>query len=559
MSKQNIVTTNTSTDLFYENLADPVKLRPIKQTIQIINNNDSEHEDSFIVDINNITNKLSPKLNFNSENKKESEKYDLQEYNKYNLLISDKKVSDKKVSDKKVSDKKVSDRKVSDRKVSDRKVSDRKVSDRKVSDRKISDRKESDIKESDRKESDYGNYVSRLSSRKRSERKDESNEDYIIDNLQKAMNNNLKKNLNNFSYEDMKNSQPPVIKPFEYINKNTLDQNEQTLNQNEQTLNQNNINQPNIGQYIGKYITSEIPKYNNNIATQKEIRFKKMEILAKLIHIKSSNIELTKHYSMESDLEDMEAELKYHSDIQTKNNGIQLAKSFMCNAITGLEFMNERYDPFGFKLKGWGNQIKTNKDDFDEVFGELLEKYKGEGKKMEPEIKLAIMLILSAGSFHMSQAISTGLPGLDDVIKNNPQLMSKIQSNINKSISGPTELEKKQELYNNIKKMHEQKIKTQTNSQSKQESKIQNEVQSKQESKIQNEVQSKFKQTKPTSVKNLLQNIKKSIPLDSITNSITIGETIDTESENSNRYSISRDVKTKSRLQKRNKIQFQNQ
>ena len=55
-----------------------------------------------------------------------------------------------------------------------------------------------------------------------------------------------------------------------------------------------------------------------------------------------------------------------------------------------------------------------NKDDFDEVFAELLEKYKGEGKKMEPEMKLALMLMLSAGSFHMSQSIATGLPGDDD-------------------------------------------------------------------------------------------------------------------------------------------------
>jgi hypothetical protein len=321
-----------------------------------------------------------------------------------------------------------------------------------------------------------------------------------------------------------------------------------------------------------------------------------METLAKLMHIKSLNIELTKHYTMESDLEDMEAELKYHTDIQTKKNGVQLAKSFMCNAITGLEFLNERYDPFGVKLKGWSDQVKMNKDDFDEVFGELLDKYKGEGKKMEPEMKLGLMLMLSAGSFHMQQTIATGLPGLDDVIKNNPQLMAKIQSGINKSISGPTELEKKQELYNNIKKMHEQKVKQpvqqpskpQPNQSGKSQTKMQpnnsqtptqNGILKNQPNKSQptqsqlkqpNQTQpnqynqrptSVPKQTKPTSVKNLLQNIKKSVPLDSIADSysITVGDTIDTETDSSSqRPSVSQGVKTKSRLQGRNKIQFQN-
>ena len=311
-----------------------------------------------------------------------------------------------------------------------------------------------------------------------------------------------------------------------------------------------------------------------------------METLAKLMHIKSFGIELTKHYSMNSDLEDMEAELKYHSDIQTKKNGVQLAKSFMCNAITGLEFLNERYDPFGFKLKGWADQVKMNKDDFDEVFGELLEKYKGEGKRMEPEMKLGLMLMMSAGSFHMSQTIASGLPGLDDVIKNNPQLMAKLQSNINKSISGPTEFEKKQELYNNVKKMHEEKLKASQNKQqnpvNNQQNKPQSDTNKLNTNKLNtnklntnNNIQSQNinnqqnqrplsvpKQTKPTSVKNLLQNIKKSVPLDSLADSysITVGDTIDTETDDtsSQRPSVSQGVKTKSRLQGRNKIQFQN-
>lgn len=283
-----------------------------------------------------------------------------------------------------------------------------------------------------------------------------------------------------------------------------------------------------------------------NIAAQREIKFKKMEVFTKLMHIKNLGIQLTKNYTIESDLEEMEAELKYHSDIQSRKNGVQLAKSFMCNAITGIEFLNERYDPFGFKLKGWSDQVKMNKDDFDDVFGELLEKYKGNGSKMEPELKLAMMLIISGASFHMSQAIASNLPGLEEVIKNNPELMSKLQSNINKSISGPSEFDKKKELYNNVKKLHEEKIKKPILKQQT----TNNKTTKQQSQKVINKALSGNNKT--TSVKNLLNDIKKSVPIDSIadTFSITVGNTIDTETESSiNR--VSQGVKTKSRLANR--------
>lgn len=166
----------------------------------------------------------------------------------------------------------------------------------------------------------------------------------------------------------------------------------------------------------------------------------------------------------------------------------------------------------------------------------------------------------------MSQSIVTGLPGLDDVIKNNPQLISKIQSNINKSISGPTEFEKKKEVYNNVKKIYDKKIQSQKPSNKSSNISLQPQKlsiissQTKKQTENNKHISSKSKTTnKPTSVSNLLKNIKNSIPLDSIADSynITIGNTIDTESS-SFKQTVSQNVKTKSRLQTRNNIQFQN-
>ena len=150
---------------------------------------------------------------------------------------------------------------------------------------------------------------------------------------------------------------------------------------------------------------------------------------------------------------------------------------------------------------------------------------------MEPEIKLALMLGMSAASFHATKAMASSLPGIEDVVKSNPELINKIRSNINKtinkSVSGPTELEKKKEVYNQVKKYHQQ---------------------------VTNPVSSKPNvPAKTTSVKNLLQDIKASIPLNTVSDSITLGETIDTSSDTS--VVVSKNVKTKSRLASRKNIQ----
>ena len=38
-------------------------------------------------------------------------------------------------------------------------------------------------------------------------------------------------------------------------------------------------------------------------------------------------------------------------------------------AITGLEFLNNKFDPFDLHLDGWGEQVNENIDDYDEIFG----------------------------------------------------------------------------------------------------------------------------------------------------------------------------------------------
>merc|ERR1712146_110051 len=195
----------------------------------------------------------------------------------------------------------------------------------------------------------------------------------------------------------------------------------------------------------------EVPFHMLDPQTQK---FKKMEKYAELLSIKRTGITLTKNYNLDSDYEEMCLEVKYWNDYQGRKDGVELGKGFLVNAVTALEFMNESYDPFGLKLKGWSEQMELNKESYSSVLGELYDKYRSSGKKMEPEIKLVLMISASAASFHASKKMAESLPGLDSVLQSNPELLSKLQGAINNNISNQV---KKTESQSDVQqKMYEQ-------------------------------------------------------------------------------------------------------
>jgi hypothetical protein len=170
-----------------------------------------------------------------------------------------------------------------------------------------------------------------------------------------------------------------------------------------------------------------VPSYNPN--DEKSIKFKKMELLAKLSEIRRSGRTLTREYSMSSEIEDMEMEIRYQTEAENKKQGVSLAKDFLCYTVNALEYLNEKFDPFGLQLKGWSDRIKINIDNYNDVMGELYEKYKGSGRKVEPEIKLLFMICFSAVTVHTSKAVTRSM-GLEDAVKNNPELLAKLQGSL---------------------------------------------------------------------------------------------------------------------------------
>ena len=151
----------------------------------------------------------------------------------------------------------------------------------------------------------------------------------------------------------------------------------------------------------------------------------KFKYLQKLEELEKKGVKLTKKYDMESNLLEMKGEYETIIAEKEKKNSVKFQGKMLMACITGIEFLNNRFDPFDVKLDGWSEQINENIDDYDEIFSELHEKYKSKAS-MAPELKLLFQLGGSALMVHMTNSMfKSAMPGMDDIMRQNPDLMQQ--------------------------------------------------------------------------------------------------------------------------------------
>ena len=197
----------------------------------------------------------------------------------------------------------------------------------------------------------------------------------------------------------------------------------------EQINNLPNSNEYSVPKSVSNSVPNSVPNFVPNSVnvqlTQQEIRIKKIELLRKLSEIKTKGFSLTKEYDFNSSVEEMDYEYALLKSFVDKRNSVKVYKSGLLQAVSVIEFLNDKYDPFDFHLQGWGEHMSVEVDSYDDVFEDLYEKYKGSGKGMPPEVKLLLLLTASAGAFHFSKT-QTSIPGLEQTLSRNPELVSKL-------------------------------------------------------------------------------------------------------------------------------------
>jgi hypothetical protein len=159
--------------------------------------------------------------------------------------------------------------------------------------------------------------------------------------------------------------------------------------------------------------------------TEEELLKEKFVLLRKLENLENKGIRLSKKYTIDSNYNEMKGEYELLKSEKEKSNSVKFQGKMLMAAITGIEFLNNRFDPFDIKLDGWSEQINENINDYDDIFNELHEKYKSKAK-MAPEIKFLFQLFGSGVMVHMTNTMfKSSIPGMDDIMKQNPELMQQ--------------------------------------------------------------------------------------------------------------------------------------
>lgn len=154
-----------------------------------------------------------------------------------------------------------------------------------------------------------------------------------------------------------------------------------------------------------------------------DIMNKKRELLYQLDRLERKGVKVPKKFTMASSLEEMQAEYDRLKTDRESEISVRFQRKMLMAIITGVEFLNSKFDPFDIKLDGWSESVNDQITEYDDVFEELYFKYRGKAK-MAPEVKLMFMLSGSAFMFHLNNTMfRSAMPGIEQMMRQNPEFM----------------------------------------------------------------------------------------------------------------------------------------
>ena len=173
--------------------------------------------------------------------------------------------------------------------------------------------------------------------------------------------------------------------------------------------------------------------------TKEELLTQKMTILRELEKMEKKGIELTKKYTIDSSYTEMKTEFDILNEDRTKRSAIKFQKNLMMSFVNGIEWLSSQSkDIIDINLDGFSDSVMENSDDYDDIFGALHEKYKG-SISVSPELSLLWQLGSSAVMVHMTNKMfKSSIPGVDDLLRQNPELMRSFQTAAIQSMSEKT-------------------------------------------------------------------------------------------------------------------------
>ena len=168
----------------------------------------------------------------------------------------------------------------------------------------------------------------------------------------------------------------------------------------------------------------------------KTIEDEKADLLNKIARLAKKGLHTSNRLSSYSDIEEIRTEYKRLTYAIEAERAIRFQKRMLVACVSGLEFLNKRFDPFDLQLDGWSENVMENQDDYDGVFEELYQKYNAK-VNVAPEVKLIMMVGGSAMMFHLTNSMfKSAMPDMNKVLKQNPELVKNMVDAVQRTQAG---------------------------------------------------------------------------------------------------------------------------
>ena len=161
----------------------------------------------------------------------------------------------------------------------------------------------------------------------------------------------------------------------------------------------------------------------------------KQDLLIKIQSLEKKGFEFSKKFNMTSSYEEISFEYEKVKKFIESQSAIKFSRRCLMACVTGLEFLNKRFDPFNVKLEGWSENVMESVDDYDNIFERLHEKYSSKAE-IAPEIELLLTLGGSAFMFHLTNSLlkSPFMDNQNPIAQNNPNFMASMMSTLSQGM-----------------------------------------------------------------------------------------------------------------------------
>jgi hypothetical protein len=165
----------------------------------------------------------------------------------------------------------------------------------------------------------------------------------------------------------------------------------------------------------------------------KTIEDEKADLLNKISRLGKKGMHTSSRLTAYSDIEEIRTEYKRLTYAIEADRAIKFQRRILIACVTGLEYMNKRFDPFDLQLEGWSENMMENVEDYDGVFEELYQKYNTK-VNVAPEVKLIMMVGGSAMMFHLTNSMfKAAMPDMNKVMKQNPDLVKNMMDAVQRT------------------------------------------------------------------------------------------------------------------------------